>query len=181
MLLTTIISKMKKRLPFLVLLTVFVACNNNPKEANTRLDSSTTATEKSLKEPELSTGQAPVDKSGYFVWEVDADMKTKKKNPMLQSQYFGIDTLIMGLNERYPQVLLEKKALRNDTLYAEIKNANYLTEQMGSLGAEQYIAQAVLNLTSVNGINYVRIEFEEGSHAAPDVWSKDAFDYKELE
>ncbi|RYF84325.1 MAG: hypothetical protein EON98_09525 [Chitinophagaceae bacterium] len=82
----------------------------------------------------------------------------------------------------YPNIRLEKVKQSNDTLYTQIKNANYLTEQMGSAGSEQYIAQAVLNLTSAPGVKYVRIDFEVGSHAMPDVWSKENFkDFKEVE
>ena len=121
-------------------------------------------------------------KEDFYNWKVDNEEKTIRKNPKLGDDVLGVDTLIIGLNELYPRVQLEKVKLSNDTLYTRIKNADFLTEQMGSSGSEQYIAQAVLNLTSANGVKYVRIDFEMGSHAMPGVWSKEDFkDYKEMQ
>ena len=121
-------------------------------------------------------------KEDFYNWKVDNEEKTVQKNPKLGDDVLGVDTLIIGLNELYPRVQLEKVKLSNDTLYTRIKNADFLTEQMGSSGSEQYIAQAVLNLTSANGVKYVRIDFEMGSHAMPGVWSKEDFkDYKEMQ
>ena len=123
-----------------------------------------------------------LDKEDFYNWKVDNEEKTIRKNPKLGDDVLGVDTLIIGLNELYPRVQLEKVKLSNDTLYTRIKNADFLTEQMGSSGSEQYIAQAVLNLTSANGVKYVRIDFEMGSHAMPGVWSKEDFkDYKEMQ
>ncbi|HUC82265.1 MAG TPA: hypothetical protein VMR70_15275, partial [Flavisolibacter sp.] len=108
-------------------------------------------------------------------WKVDADQKTIRQNPKLVQPVLSVDTLIAGLNEMYPKVKLEKVKQSNDTLYTQIKEADVLTEQMGSAGSEQYIAQAVLNLTSAKGVKFVRIDFEMGSHAMPDTWSKENF------
>ena len=121
-------------------------------------------------------------KEDFYVWQVDNDKKTIKRNPAITDQYLNADTLIIGLNEKFPKIKLEKLKQSNDTLYTEIKDATFLTEQMGSSGAEFYIAQAVLNLTSVTGVKYVSINFEMGSHATPDVWSRAKFeDYKEIQ
>ena len=164
----------------LLLLLALLSCENN---ANNKAATDSTeninpaAADTAALGPELPV----TDRRLYFLWEVDADQKTKRKNQQAKQAYYNVDTLITGLNEQYPQIRLEKKRLSNDTLYTGIKDAQYLTEQMGSTGSEQYIAQAVLNLTAVPGINYVRIDFPEGSHASPDVWSRKSFsDYKEV-
>jgi PKD repeat protein len=170
-----------KQLTALFFLTLLVSCSNNAGE-NAAPTDSTDAGSGTWKESELETEEAPADKAQFYVWEVDTDVKTMRKNPVINPSFYSVDMLIMGLNERYPQVQLEKKRLSHDTLYTEIKNAAFLTEQMGSAGSEQYIAQAVLNLTAVKGINHVRIDFEEGSHASPDVWSRKAFEgFKEVQ
>jgi len=156
---------------FLLLLSCTNNTSNEPESETTVL--SPTAVDSS------STGPEITDKAQFYVWEVNSDTKTKKQNPQLRPQYYSVDTLLMGLNERYPRILLEKKRIGHDTLYTEIKDAMYLTDGMGSTGAEEYVAQAVINLTSVKGIRCVRIDFAEGSHASPDVWCRDAFsDYK---
>ncbi|MDQ3279287.1 MAG: hypothetical protein M3Q06_13240 [Bacteroidota bacterium] len=168
-----------KQFTALFFLALLFSCSNNAGNKISANDSSETGSE-TLQENELA--DAPNDKDQFYVWEVDSDKKTLTKNPALHPSFYSVDTLLMGLNERYPQVQLEKKRLSNDTLYTEIRNATYLTEQMGSAGSEQYIAQAVLNLTTAKGINFVRIDFEEGSHAAPDVWSRKSFaGFKEVQ
>lgn len=168
-----------KQLTALFLLAFLFSCSNNAGDKITVDDTSTTDSE-TWQGNEL--GEAPADKEQFFIWQVDSDSKTLKKNPALHPSYYSVDTLILGLNERYPEIRLEKKSLGHDTLYTEIKNAAYLTNQMGSAGSENYIAQVVLNLTAVQGIKYVRIDFEEGSHASPDVWSRQAFaGYKEVQ
>lgn len=168
-----------KQLTALFIVAFLFSCSNN---AGNKISTSDSIADSSdtWQATELET--APAEKEQYFIWDVDTDTKTLKKNPFLHPSFYSVDTLLMGLNERYPKILLEKKSLGHDTLYTEVKNAAYLTNQMGSAGSEEYIAQVVLNLTSVQGINHVRIDFEEGSHASPDVFSRKAFaDYKEVE
>lgn len=162
----------------LLLLLLLFSCNNNARKEPTEKTSllPPTAGDTTEAVPEI------VDKGEFYVWDVNSGTKTKKQNPQLRPNYYNVDTLLMGLNERYPRIRLEKKRLGHDTLYTEIKDAGYLTEQLGSTGAEAYVAQAVLNLTSVKGIRYLRIDFAEGSHASPDVWSAENFrDYKEVQ
>jgi hypothetical protein len=162
-----------KYLILFLLPAVLLACTNNANESSTSDTTGVAASE--LRPSELTAQEQKMKREQYYIWEVDADKKTITKNPQLQPEFFDVDTLIAGLNEMYPEITLEKKGLRNDTLYTAIKNAEYLTNRMGSLGSEQYIAQAVINLTSVEGIKFVRIDFTEGNHAAPDVWSREQF------
>ena len=170
---------MKYILPVLTL-TVLLSCTNSADDSSTSDSAAVTGAE--LRPTELLEQEQKMKREQYYIWEVDADKKTITKNPQLQPEFFDVDTLIAGLNEMYPEILLEKVRLINDTLYTQIKDAAYLTDQMGSFGAEQYIAQAVINLTSVEGIRFVRIDFPEGSHASPDVWSRENFAaYKEPE
>ena len=160
---------------FFLLLSFLVACNNS---ADNKTDRDTTRL-RDLPDDSAGTDIEELSREEFYVWEVNSDQKTIKQNPKLSEASLGVDTLITGLNEMYPRIKLEKVRLSNDTLYTQIRNAEVLTEQMGSAGSEQYIAQAVLNLTSARGVKYVRIDFEEGSHGSPDVWSKENFkDYK---
>lgn len=169
------------RYSFLIaFLVVLVSCTNNAND--TSATDTTNVNGGELRTSELAEQEQKMKREQYYIWEVDADKKTITKNPQLQPEFFDVDTLIAGLNEMYPEVKLEKVSITNDTLYTQIKDASYLTNQMGSLGAEQYIAQAVINLTSVEGIKFVRIDFTIGSHASPDVWSRESFAaYKERE
>ena len=86
-----------------------------------------------------------------------------------------MDSIIKGLNELYPKIQLEKIKVSGDTLYTKIKDSYYLGESMGSYGANAYIADAVINLTSMKNINHVRFDFEDGSHISPGTWSREQF------
>ena len=153
------------------ILFIVISCSNN---ANNKGDDDSTR----LRELPVDSSEADVEelsKEDYYVWKVDSEEKTMRRNPKLETGSLGVDTLITGLNETYPQIKLEKIKQSKDTLYLQIKEADYLTEQMGSAGSEAYLANAIINLTSAKGVKFVSIDFEMGSHAMPDVWSKESF------
>lgn len=117
--------------------------------------------------------------TNLYVWRATPEYE-KEKNPRLPQAPLPVDSLIKGLNQYYPNVYLEKVKQGGDTLYTKIANSQYLSEQMGSTGAEVYIADLVLNLTTVPGIKYIHLDMEEGSHAQPGTWTADNFKtYKE--
>ena len=157
---------------------VVFSCSNN---ANDKAVNDSTR----LREIPIDSSEADIvelTKEDFYTWKVNNDEKTIRKNPKLGDDVLSVDTLIIGLNEMYPKVRLEKVKQSNDTLYTHIQDADFLTEKMGSSGSEQYIAQAVLNLTSAKGVKFVKIDFEMGSHAMPDTWSRESFkDYKEVQ
>ncbi|MEO6302684.1 MAG: hypothetical protein ABIP51_05890 [Bacteroidia bacterium] len=162
----------------LLVILILTACHGGNNNANT-VDTVTTEniyidTIADLRSDE-STGSAEL------FWKIEFENKTKKKNPHFTNYHLNIDSLIKGLNEKFPDIKIEKVKLGHDTLYTEIKDSHYLSENMGTSGASFYIAEAVLNLTSLKGVNFVKIDFEEGSHASPDIWNKKDFDdYKEV-
>ncbi len=117
----------------------------------------------------------------HYVWLVNFDKKTKTKNSKFKQDYLNVDTLINALNQIHPNIILNKIKISGDTLFTEIKDSEYLGERMGSYGALAYIADVVINLTSVNNINFVKIDFEDGSHISPSTWhKKDYANYKEV-
>jgi hypothetical protein len=114
-----------------------------------------------------------------YIWRATPDYE-KVKNENAQPAILTVDSLIKGLNEYYANVYLEKVKQSSDTLYTRIADSRFLANQMGSTGAEIYIADVVLNLTSVSGVKYVHVDMEEGSHAQPGTWSAANFNaYKE--
>lgn len=160
----------------ILLLTAIFSCSNNA-------DKSAEGDSTRLRELPVDSTDVTINeltKEDFYVWRVDSEEKTIRKNPKLEEASLGVDTLLIGLNEMYPKVKLEKIKHSNDTLYTQIKEADVLTEQMGSAGSEAYLAHAVLNLTAAKGVKFVRIDFEMGSHAMPDVWSKESFKHYKL-
>jgi hypothetical protein len=118
----------------------------------------------------------------YLIWKADIDSMLIRKNPDFKNSNLSLDSIIKGLNLKYREIPLEKIRLSHDTLYTLITNSEYLGEQIGSTGASSYLAEAVINLTSVKGVKYVNINFAEGSHATPGVFTrKDFEDFKIIE
>lgn len=161
---------------------LFLSCNNEPAESKS--DDKDSAVQE-LKQGTLINTEifdSPIAaETSLYVWLVDFENKAKKKNPNLKKEYLNVDTLIKGLNEIYPNIKLDKVKMSGDTLCTKIVDSEYLVERIGSSGAALYIAAVVINLTSVNKIKYVKIDFLEGSHASPDTWSAEDFsEYKEL-
>ncbi|MEO6489113.1 MAG: hypothetical protein ABIO04_04160 [Ferruginibacter sp.] len=111
----------------------------------------------------------------YYIWQVNALKKTLKKNPGIKNTGPNVDSIIKGLNMEYENIFLERTGMSHDSLYLIIKNSDYLANQMGTGGPDQYISQTVINLTSVPGIKFVHLDLKEGSHAGPGTWSRKDF------
>jgi len=166
----------------LILLSVVIfSCNENRAKANSE-SADTSAIEK-----DSALNNASVDSDSHvgaflYVWSIDYEKKTKTRNPDFSNDLLNVDSVIKGLNQLYPEIQMSKIGLFHDTLFSEIKDSEYLTERIGTYGAEAYIADVVINLTAIKKINFVKIQFEAGSHLSPGVWDKRDFDnYKELE
>jgi len=55
-------------------------------------------------------------------------------------------------------------------------NDEYLTEQIGTAGADCFMAETVYTLTENDLIHYVRFDMEYGSHAGPGLYSRKDFE-----
>lgn len=84
-------------------------------------------------------------------------------------------SIIQFLNRQYPNVQLVYKKIAGDTLYIAIPEATYLTQQMGSYGSKNFLAEAVFDLTEITGINFINFDFEEGDHAMPGTMTRSSF------
>lgn len=164
-------------LPFL-----FFACKDSSNEI--KLVDNDSTRKLFNKDSSLKSFDADTSKSAgtiQYAWLVDFENKTKKRNPKFKSEYLNVDSLINVVNRLYPNIKLEQVKVSGDTLFTKIMDSKYLGERMGTSGAALYIAELIINLTSVDKIKYVKIDFEEGSHATPGIWSANDFnDYKEI-
>lgn len=57
----------------------------------------------------------------------------------------------------------------------EVVNSRYLTQRMGTTGADAFMATATFTLTEHEKIDAVNFVFEEGDHAVPGVYSRSIF------
>jgi hypothetical protein len=72
-----------------------------------------------------------------------------------------------------PQIRLQK--IEHRTADIEIANDQYLTENMGSDGAQEYLAEVTFTLTENPGITAVNFIFPAGDHAMPGLYTRESF------
>ncbi|GGG83633.1 hypothetical protein GCM10007415_15880 [Parapedobacter pyrenivorans] len=98
-----------------------------------------------------------------------------EKNPEFNRASLSLDALTQALIANYPEINLEVNRVSNDTLFVQIIDARYLTQQMGSSGAQMYIMEATYAYTELPDINVVHFDFTEGDHALPGSYTRDYF------
>ena len=70
---------------------------------------------------------------------------------------------------------MEYQGMQGDTIITRIPDAIQLTQNIGTSGAESYLAEATFSLTEIPTIKAVKIEFEEGDHAMPGTFTRATF------
>jgi hypothetical protein len=149
----------------IILFTIF-SCTNNTETNSTE---NTTIT--------VADSVANSADTHYF-WEVDESntkgFSMKKVRPVSGDSLNTAD--VIGLmNGMYPEIPVTEEKTAGDTVFIYISNSKYLTGQIGSTGAETYLAELVYNLTEVSGINFVTMRFSKGNHAVPVTYSRTDF------
>jgi len=127
-------------------------------------------------------------------WYVEYDATTSRDLLVRGSKLRGlkgdINKIIIALNKSTFEaesagvqgagVPLEPPKLRLQNVaegiaHVEIISAEYLTQRMGTSGAQNYLAAATYSLTEANGVRGVDFIFPEGDHAAPGVYNRESF------
>ncbi|MBL0146885.1 MAG: hypothetical protein IPP48_15365 [Chitinophagaceae bacterium] len=168
---------MKQNIIVLIIF-IFTSCTRQPKPIN-----ETTSADTNYVNTVDTSSKSNIQNTSLLisplVWDIDFFGKTKTKNTDFKTEQLNTDSLIKALNDLYPEIQLSKVKMSGDTLFTQIKNSEYLTNNMGSSGTATYIADVVINLTTIKEIKCVIINFKLGSHATPDIWCRDDFaDYK---
>lgn len=134
-----------------------------------------------------SGGDKTIDETGYLIgdtvlaWDTNADSMIMKRDSTVPDTAITISRIINGLNGKYPEVRIVFLRQSNDTAYTQVPDADYLGNQMGSAGAMAWFADAVINITSVPGINYVSFKMDMQSHAASAVIGREKYnDWKKI-
>lgn len=137
----------------LVLMIFMTACNNQ---------------DKSKKDKEI-VGQIPM-------WDFDCDSILKLRN--VNADTLTYLKLIKGINDKYlDKVYLEFVKTSQDTIFVAIKDSEYLTQQMGTCGTDQYIISTTFALTELKNIKNVTFDFESGDHASPGTRNRESYWY----
>jgi len=114
----------------------------------------------------------------HYYWSAEWDNKNgmlMKKTTPITADSLTATNIIQKLNILYPKIRLRYIRTSNDSMFVNINNSTYLTQQIGSSGAESYLAEVTYNLTELNGINYINIKFKEGDHASPGTYTRTDF------
>lgn len=127
-----------------------------------------------------NTHPIEIDRITDCTWRTDFDTITNReflsRGHLLDSISASPEQFIKILNMRPAKCKIELIGVFGDTVKISIKNAAYLSEQMGSLGAECFMAETVFTLTEIDYVRYVKIEMDTGSHAGPGVFSRVDFE-----
>ena len=149
---------------------VIISCNTKQTDKTVNKTDSTGVVLKS------DTGSVTTD-THYFwsaEWDTKKGMLMKRTTP-INSDSLTTTNIINKLNELYPEIRLHFIRVSNDSIFVNINKSNFLTQQIGSSGAEAYLAEVTYDLTELEGINFVEIRFKEGDHATPGTYTRLGF------
>lgn len=112
-----------------------------------------------------------------MIWTVDQENTgtEKLKKPEEKLDTFSSTHLIQLINNSFLDVKIELVKISNDTIYVKIPDSKKLTQEMGSTGAENYMASVTYTLTELKNIKFVNFAMKEGDHAGPGVFSREDF------
>jgi len=123
--------------------------------------------------------EAPLPALPYLaVFDEQTEQLTIEKNTDFDTASLNADALTQELITNYPEIKPEIDRISNDTLYLHITDAQYLTQQMGSAGAQMYLMEATYAYTELPNINVVHFSFEEGDHALPGNYTRNSFNQR---
>lgn len=158
---------MRNTIWFLVLL-LFVACTNEDTVVDSPGDTVITAEDDIILPPEPLPWISDFDtvKNEFFL------RQQRQVNP--DSLY--AENIINDINAAWDGVKLQYVRTSNDTIYVSIPDNAFLGQQMGSAGAQSYMASTTYNLTELKGIRYVNYAMPVGDHVSPGTYSRKSFE-----
>lgn len=151
-----------------------ISCNNNKNEEKAVLtDSSSVA---------VRPDSAMLITDSHYFWTTELDQKKglimRKVSPV-SSDSLTYQNMIAFVNMEFPEAKLSFVKISGDSIYVKIGNSKFVSQQMGSSGAEAYLAEVTYNLTELKNIGFVNINFKEGDHAQPGTYSRTDFIFEQ--
>lgn len=170
---------MKFFLPAIILLSLFVCFSGCSSDSATD-DNAEVEIEDTVHDVFTPGGDSAIMvKNSPFLWHADFEETTntyKIKAPAEKS----LDTLsgasfVNMINNDWDSIHVDYLKTSHDTIYLNIRNSDYLTQRVGSSGAENFLATTTYSLTEVKGIRFVNFKFKSGDHATPGTYSREDF------
>ena len=149
----------------LLLLLLYFTLGTHSDDTESRNESLLHVSHESL-EYQQSTTRNPI-------WVYDCVSEKIIKVREINKDTITVNNLTQLLNRNYEnQVRIELVQVKQDSVRVTIPSSTFLTQSMGTTGAEEYLIEAVFTLTELPEIEFVEFEFEEGDHATPGVYSR---------
>ncbi|OAQ38070.1 hypothetical protein A5893_14790 [Pedobacter psychrophilus] len=152
---------------------MFSACNSDNKQTDNEIDSSNVM-HYSVKEKPAQIADVP--------WAAELDSTSQKismqKSDMVKSEDLDINNVAEAINRKYPEIHIASQNQSNDTVYVNIPDATYLTQQSGNMGSEIFMAETTYSFTEIPGVKFVHFNFKEGDHATPGTFKREDFNLK---
>lgn len=157
---------MKKLIYYSLLLLSLSACRSNEKETVGNKDSVETS--------------APVQREIVTLpYVVEYNEQTQKIELKHQAgddlSKASAKEMIEAVNLKYPEIQMQLAGTDHAVIHVKINDAAYLSQNIGSMGARIYLAEATYALTEISGIKGVDFIFSEGDHAAPGLYTRASF------
>lgn len=147
---------------------IFISCNNEVE------------TEKESVEDTIMTDEISLFPPDRLPWISDFDTSKNefylKQQRTVSPDSLTATALLNDLNAAWENVKLVLVKTSNDTLYVSIPDSEFLGQQMGSAGAQAYMASTTYNLTELKGIKYVNYNMQAGDHVSPGTFSRKSFE-----
>jgi len=167
---------MFKRLAIVFMLALFAAisCQNETNENATGTTADTTTMRNNESQASITPQVPSLPYTAVFNEEIER--LEAKSNTDFDRTKLNLDSLALLLTLNYPEIKLVLDRVSNDTVYIEINNAEYLTQQMGSSGSMMYLMEATYAFTELPSVRVVNFNFPEGDHAMPGPYSRQSFE-----
>ena len=166
----------KKLLTLFSVCLLFFACNStDDKTEETTQETTQETSVDTITANNKESDSALTVISSPLIWTVDEQDPENEK--MIKPHDVRLDTfssvnLVELINKNYPEIHLDLLKVSHDTMYVKIPKSDKLTQQMGSTGAQNYMASATYTLTEFKNVKYVNFNMKEGDHAGPGVFSR---------
>jgi hypothetical protein len=164
----------KKLLTISCISLLLFSCNSSDDKTEEKVIESTTV-DSAIVDAKSDTALTIV--TSPMIWTIDDNdpENEKLKKPDAKLDTLSSASLVQLLNKSYPDVQMDLLKISHDTMYVSIPDSKKLTQQMGSTGAQNYMAAATYTLTEHKNVKYVNFNMKEGDHAGPGVFSRDDF------
>ncbi len=163
----------KQVFAFFILLT-FLSCNSDSNQQGIK-----DVVEDTVFETVIDPGfdSTKIIKNAPILWTVDFEESTntfKIKKPV-NSRLDTLSAEKMVSLISWDSIHVDFLKTSHDTIYISIPDSEYLTQRIGSSGAENFMATTTFSLTEIKGMKYVNFNFTEGDHASPGIYSRKDF------